>query len=1203
MVLTGDETSTSDGWIGAVGTGSAQGGGTPQRLLRGVLLRVEPLLLLVLMRSLASVRYSRPPVASEAPQRGPSLLERISRTPTPSAAARRRSASPRSRSPDRPPRSHPSAPDDARQAYSSRPTDISPGPRPKPEASEAALPYSAAATDERSETPPLPSAPSATAAPVHAGKSATPPPRSLPPPSRPLSRRSGSDDDEMEEGELQEEGEIAESDPPAIAQDRRASPSPSRARSEVATPPLPPRRAPSPAVQPASPERDESAAPRESAAPPREASAPQLPSGPPVSETPPLPPPAGDTPPFRLEPAPPAPLPAANDSKAVDSMTPVAPEAEESAVKVEEEGSAAMEEADAALVSPTVQDAGIASGVAIEHARAEVDKSDRADDVLMEGTGNLEAQPVEDEKGEKGQAVEAVQVGRPRILYSAEEVDCSHKLFPQSQPVPATVRRTPSAEPDAGATIDATVTAPTATSAEIAATTGSTEPIRDVPTAPDTSKPDVIAPTQPAVAAPDQGAPISPHPDVPVLASDQASGSPGDAPLHDAPADAAAEDNDVPMHEESAAETARVEEVAPSSLYPQKSAGEPSQPRIDDAQEVEMESAEQGAAVAGASEVKSAPQPEPAVGSSPQRPTDKHPRTPPRTPPFDVPEGAGEAAPREEVQADRNVSPEPGSMDEKHSPPVPKLSMEEERQLLTAGRTIAPFAGLAELIGTAWADFEERHGRLSAALFDAFSERDERRKEHIIVLRQQYKAFHVEWKAHCRRLDEIKERQHQNKNAGGGQAATAPQTPSIDSAGMPFYPEPVTPGPSITGGRSNRRGTGASVGMFGYSDTVRSEAEFLEILASLETADLRDPDVRAARTAAVVPDMVIDESERREVIDLALEDERYRVDDPVATFGINAPLDVWTEQEVETFCKRYTLHPKQFGKIAQDLPDKSVAQCVLFYYRMKNTIDFRSLSDRRGRDGRRKKSKKRPEGGKGSSLLSNLNKKPRPALAPPREDDLDDEDDEEPSAPVSPRPAMPIDGVEATGDKMDVDGPEPEPAPEQPAEALPPVQESATPRRIKIVSSKTPKLLTEDLPSEGMLEAAEALGALAAFPPSQTPEPTGRAGTGRELSYGPSNGRSGAGRARKARVDLDTVPTEEALAASPFAAAPEVEAQSGPPGDKVKPKRKATTSSYWTLAERAEFQRLLGLHGPDWRKIAAGLGNKTWVQCRNVRLL
>ncbi|BGP64819.1 DNA-binding protein snt1 [Rhodotorula toruloides] len=509
----------------------------------------------------------------------------------------------------------------------------------------------------------------------------------------------------------------------------------------------------------------------------------------------------------------------------------------------------------------------------------------------------------------------------------------------------------------------------------------------------------------------------------------------------------------------------------------------------------------------------------------------------------------------------------------------------EERLRLTGGVTIPPLTDRDELFVRTWESVIEPHTRLSEALFTYFDTRDERRKDKAIALRQQYKLFNADWKAHCARLDKLRERIHRPNNHNNA-ASTAPQTPSIDSSGMPFYPEPTTPGPSLVGGRANRRSAGAAVGAFGYGDAVRSEAEFLEILASLETADLRDPDVRAARTAAVVPDMVIDDSERRELLSTAFEDERYRVIDPEATFGVNAPLDVWTEQEVETFCKRFAQHPKQFGKIAQELPDKTTAQCVLFYYRMKHTIDFRSLSDRRGRDGRRKKSKKRPEG-KGSFLLSNLNKKARSA-APPI--DERDEDEDEVSAPTSPRmsrselPTPVEDQAHDEGDRflMTPRGPPAEDA-DGDATMTPAPKRPAKPRQ-------TPKRATLDLPSEGMMEAAEVLGALAGGPgESEGGETTTTQGAG-------STGRSGAGRPRKLRVDVDSLPTEEVIGDSPVG--PDGDADFGP-GDKAKPKRKSTTSSYWTVAERAEILKLLAIHGKDWKKLAEGLGNKTWIQCRN----
>lgn len=648
-------------------------------------------------------------------------------------------------------------------------------------------------------------------------------------------------------------------------------------------------------------------------------------------------------------------------------------------------------------------------------------------------------------------------------------------------------------------------------------------------------------------------------------------------------------------------------------------------------EDVEMRDAER---VAESADVRHA-QPEAPAPPSPH-PTDELHRHSPTTPQ------------EQEHEHDdvRSSSPRPADGDGDEQAMDPRDSLEEQRLKLTGG-VVIPLASAAErdaFFSTTWASLDEPHQRLSAALFDVFAARDDRRRDKAIALRREYKALNDDWRAHCARLDQIRDRVHRREQQHQQplSSLTAPQTPSIDSAGMPFYPEPVTPGPTIGGGgggggglfgggiissRANRRSAGgAGLAFGGYGDAVRSEAEFLEILASLETADLRDPDARAARTAAVVPDMVIDASERREVLELALDDERYRVDDPVDTYGIDRPLDVWTEAEVETFCKRYAANPKQFGKIAADLPDKSTAQCVLFYYRMKNTIDFRSLSDRRGRDGRRKKAKKRPEGGKGSSLLSNLNKKPRiAAQAPLPVDERDDEDDGE-SAPTSPRLGGGGGGGprrEAAGAAVLTPGPSlvrarPRPQPSatvfaQEDNASDDLNAStrpntaSTPKLSSAPASGTPGTTSAQLlPSEGTMEAAEALGALGAF--------SGAAG-------GNNDDDAGGGDDPMQTDDLATPkarvrkPRSAALA-STAASAAELDAilgtddtalgtDLGGVGDKAgpgaKPKRRSNTSSYWTVAERNEIVRLLGVHGTDWKKVAEGLGNKTWVQCRNVR--
>ncbi|BGP15852.1 DNA-binding protein snt1 [Rhodosporidiobolus nylandii] len=651
-----------------------------------------------------------------------------------------------------------------------------------------------------------------------------------------------------------------------------------------------------------------------------------------------------------------------------------------------------------------------------------------------------------------------------------------------------------------------------------------------------------------------------------------------------------------------------------------------------------------------------------------------------------VDEEVAESSPAVQDQQPRSPTPppppQPAEIHQQHSPPTPQEQRPPTPPLSPFGKVLqevikeqeaaadekmdvqedeestaqAP-VDRHELLQPTWDSFDEPHQRLSAVLLDSFRERDDRRADKAISLRQQYKALNADWKEHVKRLDDIRDRAHRRQQGYHHQSRSVPQTPSIDSAGMPFFPEPPTPGPSLTGGRANRRG-GAST--LGYGDAVRSEAEFLEILASLETADLRDPDVRAARTAAVVPDMALDPTERREVFETEFDDERYRVVDPVETYGIHAPLDVWTEQEVEAFCKRYAQHPKQFGKIAQDLPDKSPAQCVLFYYRMKNTIDFRSLSDRRGRDGRRKKTKKRPEearGGKGSSLLSNLKRPAGKEKAPPVDDDYAMDEDGPPS-PKNVRSALPpiaespatfpsaLPALTSTAASRDLDHLFADDPSRRPS--LPPV-----PAASAAAKPKTPKLShAQLLPSEGTMEAAELLGALAApadaaveeTPPvPAAPEegkrvqraaarkvrmdlddevdspPLGHLSglplpADRLVPAAPEEGkRVQRAAARKVRMDLDDEvdsPPLGHLSGLPLPADRLVDRdvlvngvgasdKNGVAGDKGKPKRKSNTSSYWTVAERNEITRLLGIYGKDWKKLAEGLGNKTWVQCRN----
>lgn len=537
------------------------------------------------------------------------------------------------------------------------------------------------------------------------------------------------------------------------------------------------------------------------------------------------------------------------------------------------------------------------------------------------------------------------------------------------------------------------------------------------------------------------------------------------------------------------------------------------------------------------------------------------------------------AHPPSTTPLDHHSPPQPISPPTKHASPTknePQASKVDSR--ITEDelqRPSVPLADREEWFKPTWEDFSEHQSLMIPFLLEEFEDRDQRRGEKMVELRKQYRVYDQDWQAHVKRLDKIKER-IQRKAVKNSSNSTAPQTPSIDSSGMPYYPEPVTPGPlALGGGRANRRGGGGALSnsTWGYGDAVRSEAEFLEILASLENADLRDPDTRAARTAAVVPDMAVDPSERAEIISCTFDDDRYRIKDPVEAYGVSTPMEPWTEAEVETYCKAYSQHPKQFGKIAQNLPGKTAAACVLFYYRMKNAIDFRSLSERRGRDGRRKKTKKRP--GKGSSLLSNLKGAKSTMLGNRDDDDDEDEDDRPvPASPRTTRPPLPTSDSSTLLPQTSTTSATPRPLHgaldrlfEDDKDGYTPSATSKTAR-----NSRTSTGLPQ-LHSEGMMEAAEVLGALGATPGDDQDD------------AGSSTLRPRAAKTnRKVRMELDDDGAIETTVSN----------------EKLKPRRKANSSSYWSAAEKADILRLLEQHGKNWKAIGDEMGTKTAVQCRNV---
>jgi len=201
----------------------------------------------------------------------------------------------------------------------------------------------------------------------------------------------------------------------------------------------------------------------------------------------------------------------------------------------------------------------------------------------------------------------------------------------------------------------------------------------------------------------------------------------------------------------------------------------------------------------------------------------------------------------------------------------------------------------------------------------------------VARLRAEYLELQSKWLGHCTKLDE---------------EAKANSTEDT-----------IT-----TSGRTTRR-SAATLG-----DAVRSDLEMEQIIASLGNEDLTDANHLSMRNAATLPDMI---SVARGYVDFVYDDTNNLVLDAPEFYKQWTGIEDWTEEEKQVFLKAYAAYPKQFGIIAESLPNKTAEQCVLFYYlHKKKHIDFRKVIQHyapRTRKGGRRTDKQR-----GNALLADI---------------------------------------------------------------------------------------------------------------------------------------------------------------------------------------------------------------------------------------
>jgi hypothetical protein len=141
-----------------------------------------------------------------------------------------------------------------------------------------------------------------------------------------------------------------------------------------------------------------------------------------------------------------------------------------------------------------------------------------------------------------------------------------------------------------------------------------------------------------------------------------------------------------------------------------------------------------------------------------------------------------------------------------------------------------------------------------------------------------------------------------------------------------------------------------------------------QIIASLGVEELTDPSYLAIKNVAKIPDMI---SVTEGSVPYLFDDTNNIVDDPSEFYGASSGQDYWTEEERDVFLNEFAAHPKQFGLIAQRLPNKTAAQCVTYYYlHKKQGVDFKKAVMQYGTSRRRKNGRASKQ--RGNALLADI---------------------------------------------------------------------------------------------------------------------------------------------------------------------------------------------------------------------------------------
>ncbi|XP_016106853.1 nuclear receptor corepressor 2-like [Sinocyclocheilus grahami] len=122
----------------------------------------------------------------------------------------------------------------------------------------------------------------------------------------------------------------------------------------------------------------------------------------------------------------------------------------------------------------------------------------------------------------------------------------------------------------------------------------------------------------------------------------------------------------------------------------------------------------------------------------------------------------------------------------------------------------------------------------------------------------------------------------------------------------------------------------------GLASAARSEHEVSEIIDGISEQENSE---KQMRQLAVIPPMLFDaEQQRIKFINM-----NGLMADPMKVYKDRQVMNMWSEQEKDTFREKFIQHPKNFALIASFLERKTVAECVLFYYLTKKNENYKNI--------------------------------------------------------------------------------------------------------------------------------------------------------------------------------------------------------------------------------------------------------------------